>query len=81
MFHYLSPETRVRKDRAMRAIRMTVDEVLALLSRRLDAMYASALRPSIRPEKLTAGARLLQLLYSILLQETTKLAPACLDQE
>ena len=64
MFSYLSPETRVRKDHPLRAIRAMVDEVLSHLSRRFDRMYASAGRPSIPPEKLLR-AQLLQLLYSI----------------
>jgi transposase len=64
MFSYLSPETRVRKDHPLRAIRSMVDEVLTQLSRRFDAMYASAGRPSIPPEKLLR-AQLLQMLYSI----------------
>ena len=64
MFSYLSPETRVRKDHPLRAIRFMVDEVLAQLSRRFDSMYASAGRPSIPPEKLLR-AQLLQMLYSI----------------
>src|ERR1043166_7680509 len=64
MFSYLSPETRVRKDHPLRAIRSMVDEVLTQLSRRFDSMYASAGRPSIPPEKLLR-AQLLQMLYSI----------------
>ena len=64
MFSYLSPETRVRKDHPLRAIRAMVDEVLTQLSRRFDQMYASAGRPSIPPEKLLR-AQLLQMLYSI----------------
>ena len=64
MFSYLSPETRVRKDHPLRAIRAMVDEVLGQLSRRFDQMYASAGRPSIPPEKLLR-AQLLQMLYSI----------------
>ena len=52
MFSYLSPETRVRKDHPLRAIRLMVDEVLAQLSGRFDSMYASAARPSIPPAKL-----------------------------
>jgi len=64
MFSYLLPETRVRKDHPLRAIRSMVDEVLAQLSRRFDSMYASAGRPSIPPEKLLRG-QLLQMLYSI----------------
>src|SRR3954465_8572663 len=64
MFSYLSPETRVRKDHPLRAIRLMVDEVLAQLSGRFDSMYASAGRPSLPPEKLLR-AQLLQMLYSI----------------
>src|ERR1700691_3976106 len=64
MFSYLSPETRVRKDHPLRAIRVMVDEILAQLSRRFDSMYASAGRPSIPPEKLWR-VQLLQMLYSI----------------
>ncbi len=64
MFSYLSPETRVRKDHPLRAIRSMVDDVLGKLSRRFDSMYASAGRPSIPPEKLLR-AQLLQMLYSI----------------
>jgi outer membrane protein TolC len=37
MFSYLSPETRVRKDHPLRAIRLMVDEILAQLSRRFDS--------------------------------------------
>src|SRR5579885_839767 len=64
IFSYLSPEERVRKDHPLRAIRTMVDEVLGQLSRRFDAMYAQAGRPSIAPEKLLR-AQLLQMLYSI----------------
>jgi hypothetical protein len=54
MFSYLSPETRVRKDHPLRAIRAMVDEVLSQLSRRFDTMYARVGRPSI-----TLGGRVL----------------------
>jgi transposase len=64
IFSYLSPETRVRPDHPLRAIRAMVDEVLAQLSRRFDTMYARLGRPSIAPEKLLR-AQLLQMLYSI----------------
>src|SRR6201993_3862165 len=64
MFSYLSPETRVRKDHPLRAIRAMVDQVLAQLSRRFDRMYATVGRPSIPPEKLLR-AQLLQMLYTI----------------
>jgi transposase len=64
MFSYLSPETRVRRDHPLRAIRMMVDEVLRKLSPKFNAMYARDGRPSIPPEKLLR-AQLVQLLYSI----------------
>src|ERR1700740_857855 len=64
MFSYLSPETRVRQDHPLRAIRNVVDEVLGQLSRLLAAMYSATGRPSIPPEKLLR-ALLIQMLYSI----------------
>ncbi len=64
MFSYLSPETRVRKDHPLRAVRERVDEVLRTLSPQFDRMYASEGRPSIAPERLLR-AQLLQMLYSI----------------
>src|SRR5450432_2641230 len=64
MFSYLSPDTRVRKDHPLRAIRAQVDEVLAAMSPKFDKMYSSTGRPSIPPEKLLR-ALLLQMLYSI----------------
>jgi transposase len=64
MFSYLSPEKRVPQDHPLRAIRATVDVVLAQLSPRFDNMYAAMGRPSIAPEKLLR-AQLLQMLYTI----------------
>ena len=64
IFSYLSPETRVRKDHPLRAIRAMVDQVLAQLSGRFAKMYATVGRPSIPPEKLLR-AQLLQMLYTI----------------
>lgn len=64
MWSYLSPETRVRKDHPLRAIRTMVDEVLSKLSREFDGMYAREGRPSIAPEKLLR-ALVVQMLYSI----------------
>jgi transposase len=61
---YLSPESRVRKDHPLRAIRTMVDEVLSRLSPQFDRMYAREGRPSIAPEKLLR-AQVLQMLYSI----------------
>lgn len=64
MFSYLSPETRVRQDHPLRAIRKVVDEVLGQLSPLFAAMYSATGRPSIPPEKLLR-ALLIQMLYSI----------------
>jgi transposase len=64
IFSYLSPETGVRKDHPLRAIRAMVDEVLDEMSPLFDAMYARTGRPSIPPEKLLR-AQLVQMLYSI----------------
>jgi transposase len=64
MFSYLSPETRVRRDHPLRAIRTQVDMVLEGLSTVFEAMYSTTGRPSIPPEKLLR-ALLLQMLYSI----------------
>lgn len=62
VFSYLSPESRVRKDHPLRAIRTMVDEVLEKLSPEFDRMYAKQGRPSVAPEKLLR-AQLLQMLY------------------
>jgi transposase len=64
MFSYLSPESRVRPDHPLRAIRIVVDEVLGQLSPLFAAMYSATGRPSISPEKLLR-ALLIQMLYSI----------------
>src|SRR5436853_2479754 len=64
MFSYLSPETRVRKEHPLRAIRAMVDSALGEMSPLFDDMYSELGRPSIPPEKLLR-AQLLQMLYSI----------------
>jgi transposase len=64
MFSYLSPETRVRKEHPLRAIRVMVDKALGEMSPLFDEMYSEVGRPSIAPEKLLR-AQLLQLLYSV----------------
>jgi transposase len=64
IFSYLSPETRVKKDHPLRAIRQMADKAFAKLSARFDEMYAKRGRPSIAPEKLLR-AQLLQMLYSV----------------
>jgi transposase len=64
MFSYLSPETRVRKDHPLRAIRAMADEALDQMSPLFNALYATTGRPSIPPEKLLR-AQLIQMLYSV----------------
>src|SRR5579864_7820897 len=64
VFSYLSPESRVRSDHPLRAMRTMVDEILRGLSGEFDRMYARQGRPSIAPEKLLR-AQLLQMLYSV----------------
>src|SRR4051812_7740777 len=64
MFSYLSPETRVRKEHPLRAIRAMVDTALREMSPLFDDMYSELGRPSIAPEKLLR-AQLLQMLYSV----------------
>jgi transposase len=64
MFSYLSPETRVRKEHPLRAIRAMVDNALGEMSPLFDEMYSELGRPSIAPEKLLR-AQLLQMLYSV----------------
>ena len=64
VFSYLSPETRVRKDHPLRAMRTMVDEVLRALSPEFDRMYAKEGRPSIAPEKLLRAQLLQMLVFS-----------------
>src|SRR5215212_8398447 len=64
MFSYISPETRVRADHPLRAIRRMTDAALQQLSPRFTRMYSDIGRPSIPPEKLLRGL-LLQMLYTI----------------
>jgi hypothetical protein len=63
MFSYLSPETRVRKEHPLRAIRVMDDRALREMSPLFDQMYSKMGRPSIEAEKLLR-AQLLQMLYS-----------------
>ena len=64
MFSYLSPETRVRAEHPLRAIRAMVDSALREMSPLFDEMYSEVGRPSVAPEKLLR-AQLLQMLYSV----------------
>ena len=64
IFSYLSPESRVRKNHPLRAIRAMADQALERMSPLFDALYAATGRPSIPPEKLLR-AQLIQMLYSV----------------
>jgi transposase len=64
MFSYFSPESRVPADHPLRSIKAHTDRVLKELSGELEALYASAGRPSIPPEQLLKG-QLLMALYSV----------------
>jgi transposase len=64
MFSYVSMEERVPRDHPLRQIRRLVDQILAIMSKRFDELYAENGRPSIPPERLLR-ALLLQIFYSI----------------
>jgi transposase len=64
MFSYLSIEDRIPVDHPLRTIQTLVNPILAELSPRFQAMYATMGRPSIPPERLLR-ALLLQILYTI----------------
>jgi transposase len=64
MFSYFSPESRVPADHPLRSIKAHTDRVLKELSGEIEALYASAGRPSIPPERLLKG-QLLMALYSV----------------
>ncbi len=64
MFSYLSPDTRVRPDHPLRAIRRMTDAALTEISPQLEAMYSDLGRPSIPPEQLLR-ALVIQVLYSV----------------
>jgi transposase len=64
LFSYRSMDERIPANHPLRAVRALVDPLLAQLGPSLDALYATAGRPSIPPEHLLR-ALLLQILYSI----------------
>ena len=64
MFSYLSPESRVRADHPLRAIRRMTDVALREISPALEGLYSSMGRPSIPPEQLLR-ALVIQVLYSV----------------
>jgi transposase len=64
LFSYVSIEDRIPADHPLRAIQALVNPILAELSPRFQAMYATLGRPSIPPERLLR-ALLLQILYTI----------------
>ena len=64
VFSYVSLEERVPADHPLRPIRLVVDQILAAMSARFDALYAQSGRPSIPPERLLR-ALLLQIFFSV----------------
>ena len=64
LFSYVSCEARVPSNHPLRVIRAIVDEALTVLSDRFEALYATAGRPSIPPEKLLR-ALLLQAFFGV----------------
>ena len=64
LFSYVAPDTRVRADHPLRAIRRMTDDVFAALSPRFEGLYSDIGRPSIPPEQLLR-ALLLQSLYTV----------------
>ena len=64
LFSYIGLEQRIAKDHPLRAIRVLVDEVLAVLSTRFAALYSHTGRPSIAPEYLLR-ATLLQAFFTV----------------
>src|SRR5262245_29052472 len=64
MFSYVSPESRVRPDHPLRAIRRITDAALTTISPELERMYSDIGRPSIPPEQLLR-ALVIQVLYSV----------------
>ena len=64
LFSYVDLEARVPADHPLRAIRVLVDEALAVLSPDFELLYSKTGRPSIAPEKLLR-ALLLQTFYTI----------------
>lgn len=68
MFSYVSAEKRVPADHPLRKVRKLVDAALEKLSKDFDQLYADTGRPSIPPERLLRGERMLmeQLDYNLL---------------
>ena len=64
MYSYVSLERRISADHPLRGIRTMVDRGLVRMDALFAAMYGSAGRPSIAPERLLR-AQLLMVLYSI----------------
>jgi len=64
LFSYLSPESRVRADHPLRAIRQLTDAAFAELSPQFGRLDSTIGRPSIPPEQLLR-ALLVQTLYTI----------------
>ena len=63
MFSYVSLEDRVPQDHPLRAIRKCVDEILRVMAKDFDGMYARTGRPSVPPERLLRAGSAADLLY------------------
>ena len=64
MFSYVSLEERVPQEHPLRPIRKSVDEILRVMAKEFDGMYAKTGRPSVPPERLLRAV-LLQILYTV----------------
>lgn len=64
LFSYIRLEERVPEDHPLRSIRALVNEALAALSERFEALYSNTGRPSIPPEYLLR-ATLLQAFFTV----------------
>ena len=64
MFSYVSLEDRVPQDHPLRPIRKAVDEILRLMAKEFDGMYAKTGRPSVPPERLLRAV-LLPIFYTV----------------
>lgn len=64
LFSYVRLEKRIPEDHPLRPIRKLVDDVLAVMNGRFEALYSTTGRPSIAPEMLLR-ATLLQAFFSV----------------
>lgn len=60
MFSYFSIEERIPADHLLRRVKAHADEVLGSMGTQFDAMYATAGRPSVAPERLLKATLLIE---------------------